>query len=189
MLLEGLDGQEQQRAGDELRDLLAGFAGGRSTAVGQGAVALAGDVGIHAETGARQPGKWATSRSASRPAGLPGRMARQWTSPAGRSAATAPGTRGRVLPPGRKAQPGAPVRRTLERACRKRRRGAAWMAPSTWTGASGSAVGVSQAGERIAPPELVGREAELRELAAYCTEPDRGPYVWWQEPRGRASRR
>ena len=51
MLLEGLDGQEQQRAGDELRDLLAGFAGGRATAVGQGAVALAGDVGIHAETG------------------------------------------------------------------------------------------------------------------------------------------
>ena len=36
--------------------------------------------------------------------------------------------------------------------------------------------------ERIAPPELVGREAELRELAAYCTEPGRGPYVWWQAP-------
>ena len=35
---------------------------------------------------------------------------------------------------------------------------------------------------RIAPPELVGREAELRELAAYCTEPGRGPYVWWQAP-------
>ena len=31
-------------------------------------------------------------------------------------------------------------------------------------------------------PELVGREAELRELAAYCTEPGRGPYVWWQAP-------
>jgi hypothetical protein len=28
--------------------------------------------------------------------------------------------------------------------------------------------------ERIAPPELVGREAELRELAAYCTEPGQG---------------
>ena len=36
--------------------------------------------------------------------------------------------------------------------------------------------------ERIAPPELVGREAELRELAAYCTEPGQGPYVWWQAP-------
>ena len=36
--------------------------------------------------------------------------------------------------------------------------------------------------ERIAPPELVGREAELRELAAYCTEPGRGPYVWWRAP-------
>ncbi len=36
--------------------------------------------------------------------------------------------------------------------------------------------------ERIAPPDLVGREAELRELAAYCTEPGRGPYVWWRAP-------
>jgi tetratricopeptide (TPR) repeat protein len=36
--------------------------------------------------------------------------------------------------------------------------------------------------ERIAPPELVGRETELRELAAYCTEPGRGAYVWWQAP-------
>ena len=36
--------------------------------------------------------------------------------------------------------------------------------------------------ERIAPPELVERQTELRELAAYCTEPDRGPYVWWQAP-------
>ena len=36
--------------------------------------------------------------------------------------------------------------------------------------------------ERIAPPELVGRNAELRELAAYCTEPNRGPYAWWRAP-------
>ena len=36
--------------------------------------------------------------------------------------------------------------------------------------------------ERIAPPELVGRESELQELAAYCTEPGRSPYVWWQAP-------
>ena len=36
---------------------------------------------------------------------------------------------------------------------------------------------------RIAPPDppgLVGREAELAELAGFCLEPDRGPYVWWQ---------
>jgi hypothetical protein len=36
--------------------------------------------------------------------------------------------------------------------------------------------------ERIAPPELIGREAELRELAAYCTEADQAPYIWWQAP-------
>jgi hypothetical protein len=36
--------------------------------------------------------------------------------------------------------------------------------------------------ERIAPPELIGREAELRELASYCTEPDQSPYVWWRAP-------
>ena len=47
----GPNGEEQQRAADELRDLLAGFAGGRAAAVGQGAVAVAGDVDIHAETG------------------------------------------------------------------------------------------------------------------------------------------
>ena len=51
ILLEGLDGEEQQRAAADLRDLLAGFAGGRAVAVGQGAVAVAGDVDIHAETG------------------------------------------------------------------------------------------------------------------------------------------
>jgi hypothetical protein len=51
ILLEGLDGEEQQRAADELRDLLAGFAGGWAAAVGQDAVAVAGDVDIRAETG------------------------------------------------------------------------------------------------------------------------------------------
>jgi hypothetical protein len=50
-LLEGLDGQEQRRAADELRGLLAGFADGQAIAVGPGAVAVAGDVGIHAEAG------------------------------------------------------------------------------------------------------------------------------------------
>ena len=49
--LEEIDGEEQQRAAEELRDVLAGFVGGRAAAVGQGAVAVAGDVGIHAETG------------------------------------------------------------------------------------------------------------------------------------------
>jgi tetratricopeptide (TPR) repeat protein len=33
---------------------------------------------------------------------------------------------------------------------------------------------------RIAPPALVGREAELAELAAFCVEPGCAPYVWWQ---------
>ncbi len=51
ILLEGLDRGEQQRAADELRDLLADFAGGRAAALGQGAVAVAGNVDIHAETG------------------------------------------------------------------------------------------------------------------------------------------
>ena len=30
------------------------------------------------------------------------------------------------------------------------------------------------------PPGLVDREAELAELAAFCLEPGRGPYLWWQ---------
>jgi hypothetical protein len=51
ILLEGMDCEEQQRAADELRDLLAGFGGGRVAAVGPGAVAVDGDVDIHAETG------------------------------------------------------------------------------------------------------------------------------------------
>ena len=36
---------------------------------------------------------------------------------------------------------------------------------------------------RIAPPDppgLVGREAELAELARFCAEPGGGRYVWWQ---------
>ncbi len=36
---------------------------------------------------------------------------------------------------------------------------------------------------RIAPPDppgLLDREAELAELAAFCLEAGRGPYVWWQ---------
>lgn len=34
--------------------------------------------------------------------------------------------------------------------------------------------------KRIAPPDLIGRKAELAELAGFCLEPDRGSYVWWQ---------
>ena len=34
--------------------------------------------------------------------------------------------------------------------------------------------------KRIAPPELLGRDAELAELASFCLEDSRGPYVWWQ---------
>jgi tetratricopeptide (TPR) repeat protein len=36
---------------------------------------------------------------------------------------------------------------------------------------------------RIAPPDppgLVGREPELAELAQFCLDPGRGPYVWWR---------
>ncbi|GIG93169.1 hypothetical protein [Plantactinospora endophytica] len=33
---------------------------------------------------------------------------------------------------------------------------------------------------RIAPPELLDREAELAELTAFCTEAGRGPYAWWR---------
>ncbi|WP_341716422.1 hypothetical protein QQG74_20690 [Micromonospora sp. FIMYZ51] len=33
---------------------------------------------------------------------------------------------------------------------------------------------------RIVPPELLDRDAELAELTAFCTEPDRGPYAWWR---------
>jgi len=33
---------------------------------------------------------------------------------------------------------------------------------------------------RIAPPDLMGRETELAELAGFCLDPDRGSYVWWQ---------
>jgi hypothetical protein len=36
---------------------------------------------------------------------------------------------------------------------------------------------------RIAPPDppgLIGRQAELAELARFCLDPGRGPYVWWQ---------
>ncbi|MGW5294333.1 hypothetical protein [Streptomyces bacillaris] len=33
---------------------------------------------------------------------------------------------------------------------------------------------------RIAPPELIGRQAELSELAAFCTAPDASTYTWWR---------
>ncbi|MEV0676348.1 hypothetical protein AB0I60_07460 [Actinosynnema sp. NPDC050436] len=33
---------------------------------------------------------------------------------------------------------------------------------------------------RIAPSELVGRDAELADLAAFCTRPAAGPYGWWR---------
>ena len=35
---------------------------------------------------------------------------------------------------------------------------------------------------RIAPPQLYDRNDELAELAAFCTEPGQGPYVWWRAP-------
>ncbi|WP_438867862.1 hypothetical protein, partial [Paractinoplanes ferrugineus] len=33
---------------------------------------------------------------------------------------------------------------------------------------------------RIAPPRLAERDAELAELAGFCLQEQRGPYVWWQ---------
>ena len=36
--------------------------------------------------------------------------------------------------------------------------------------------------QRIFPWQLVGRDAELAELAAFCTQPDGDKYVWWQGP-------
>jgi transcriptional regulator with XRE-family HTH domain len=33
---------------------------------------------------------------------------------------------------------------------------------------------------RIAPVKLIGREAELGELASFCLGPDNGSYAWWQ---------
>jgi hypothetical protein len=77
-MLEGLDGQDQQRAAEELRDLLAGLAGGRAAAVGPGAVAVAGDVDIHAETGgaaAWQMGNVQIGQPPGRPAGPAGASA------------------------------------------------------------------------------------------------------------------
>ncbi|HET8660715.1 MAG TPA: hypothetical protein VFM55_17140 [Micromonosporaceae bacterium] len=35
---------------------------------------------------------------------------------------------------------------------------------------------------RIAPAQLHGRDEELQQLAAFCTEPEREPYVWWRAP-------
>jgi hypothetical protein len=35
---------------------------------------------------------------------------------------------------------------------------------------------------RIAPPQLYGRDTELAELAAFCTEPGQGTYMWWRGP-------
>ncbi|WP_328999490.1 hypothetical protein OHA18_34245 [Kribbella sp. NBC_00709] len=34
--------------------------------------------------------------------------------------------------------------------------------------------------ERIAPPDLVGRVTELRELADFCTAAKAAPYTWWR---------
>ena len=33
---------------------------------------------------------------------------------------------------------------------------------------------------RIVPERVIDRDEELAELASFCTEPDRGPYAWWQ---------
>jgi hypothetical protein len=33
---------------------------------------------------------------------------------------------------------------------------------------------------RIAPDTLIGREAELREMAEFCTAGQAGSYLWWR---------
>ena len=79
MLLEGLDGEEQQRAADELRDLLAASPAAGPPRSGRARwPSLATSISTP-RPGARRPGRWATSRSAIRPAGLPGRLARRRT--------------------------------------------------------------------------------------------------------------
>ena len=65
-----------------------------------------------------------------------------------------------------------------------------YFAPVTQVQCTASGLRESSAGlayleqvRRIAPPDplgLIGREAELDELARFCLEPDRGPYAWWQ---------
>ena len=184
ILLEDLDEEEQQQAADELRDLLDNVAGGWAAAVGQGAVAVAGDVDIRAETGgaaAWQMGDVQIGHLPGGPAGAP-----VGPSPAGAvSRLTAPGTPDHVAPPDREVRPGAPGVSQ-----------GSWGAHAESGGVAAYSIGAVNVGPgrlavrsayrkqvgRIAPPELVGREAELRELAAYCTEPGRGPYVWWQAP-------
>jgi tetratricopeptide (TPR) repeat protein len=54
----------------------------------------------------------------------------------------------------------------------------------TEIGPSGSRVTVTSAYleqvRRIAPPDLVAREAELAELARFCLDPGQDAYAWWQ---------
>lgn len=47
-------------------------------------------------------------------------------------------------------------------------------------GAAGIRSAYREQVRRIAPPALIGRDAELAELAQFCIEPGVGPYVWWQ---------
>ena len=78
-LLGGLDGVEQQRAADELRDLLADFVAAGPPRSDRARWPLLATLTSTPRPEGRRPGRWATSRSATRPAGLPGRLARRWT--------------------------------------------------------------------------------------------------------------
>ena len=136
---------------------------------------------------ARRPGRWATSRSAIRLAGLPGRLVRRRTLVAGPvPRLTVPGTADHVLPPDREAQPGAPGGALGSRVVHADHGGVAAGSSigtvNVWLGRVAVRSAYRKQVQRIAPSALVGREAELRELAAYCTEPGRSPYVWWQAP-------
>ena len=44
-------------------------------------------------------------------------------------------------------------------------------------------IGIVNVGSgRAAVRSAYRKQVELRKLAAYCTEPGRGPYAWWQAP-------
>ena len=89
------------------------------------------------------------------------------------------------MPPDREAQPGTPSVSQGSWHLHAEHGGVAAGPRSTvnvWLGRAAVRSAYRKQVERIVPPELVGREAELQELAAYCTEPGRGPYVWWQAP-------
>jgi hypothetical protein len=72
--------------------------------------------------------------------------------------------------------------RQCEAARRARRSSGAARPPGgrRGTGVVARSAYLEQVRQLIAPPELIGRDAELAELAAFCNDPDRGCCLWWQ---------